>query len=473
MVAVTLKKSLLNLCQNGVAQKIIARANSGISYQQALAYAPATRLTTLDNNMRIASQDNGKATTTLGLYLELGSRDENPGNSGIGNMFEHLAFQGTANRSAADLEKEISSLGCRLNIKRGREISAITATCVNEHIPKVVEILADIAQNSKFDEAEIEKQKGIMLGKIENLEATNIEAVVEDYLHQVAFQDTPLALSPYGTTNGIKSLTQDDLVDYRKNFLVSDRMVLSAAGGVDHAQLTELAGQHFVACDGSKSYAPTREFCRFTGASISVRDDDMPAAHMMVAYNSPAIGDEDFLKFELAKCITGSWNTTQPGLNSGRPLISMLAKTDILHSFKLFNIGYKDSGLFGYYTTCGRLRCQDVQESIACELNRLCSYISAAELQAGKNQLRTNIWMSLESNDNVARDIATQIIYNGKRLSAAELDDAIENITLADITDTVAKYVLNMIHCQAGTGPIESMFHYQSYAQMSKMFSLI
>merc|ERR1719470_329176 len=119
--------------------KLISRYNSHLSYQQALAYVPATQLTTLDNKMRVASEENGRRTTTLGLYLELGSRDEKAEQSGIGGMFEHLALQGTAKRSAADVRERLRDLGAKLEISRGREITSLTTTCANENVADVME----------------------------------------------------------------------------------------------------------------------------------------------------------------------------------------------------------------------------------------------------------------------------------------------------------------------------------------------
>jgi len=469
MVSTYIRKSAIALCKNGLVQQAASRSNSSLSYRQALAYAPATRLNILDNHMKVASEENGGATTTVGVFLEVGSRDEKPEKNGIGNLFEHMVFKGTSSRKQADLEAEVKGLGARLEVNRGREISSITATCFNQDVPKIVEILADVVQNSNFDEAEIEAQKEVMLQKLAKAEETDVDGVMQDLLHSVAFQGTPLALSPSGTTETIKALTRDDLLDYRRDHLIAPKIVLSAAGGVSQEQLADLAAKHFDKCDGAAAFNRLNEFCRFTGSEIRVRDDEMASAHIVIGFNTPSVRDEDHLKLELAKVVAGSWDTTAPSLNSGINMANMFNKCSMVNNYKMFNIGYKDTGLFGYHVNTGRMKIMDVQECMAQELRYLGATVSDLELVRAKNQLRTQIFLALESNAAVARDIATQLIYHGKRSTLVELEENIDALTAQDVCATVDKYMYDACHVQAGLGPIEQMFTYVAYQKMAKM----
>jgi len=473
MVAASLKKTLVTLAKSGPAQKLVSRSNSHLSYQQALAYAPATQLTTLDNKLRVASEDNGRSTTTLGLYLELGSRDEKPDNSGIGGLFTNLALEGTAKRSAADLRKQLRDLGTKLEVSRGREVTSLTATCVNENVPAVMQILADIVQHTKFDAAAIEKQKGVMLNKLERAEKDDVATVMSDYLHSVAFQDTPLALSPMGNTEGIKSITAENLADYRSNLVVADRMVLAAAGGVPHEKIAELAAKNFTDCDGASSYAITREYCRFTSSGVRVRDDEMPVAHLLYAYQAPPVNHQDYLTLRLASLMFGSWNTTMNGYHSGDKLRDMMTNCNLALSYQSVHHGYSDTGLYGWYGTCKRGNVKNVIETIGGRLRDQSGYISENDLQRGKHQLRMAILKDLEHNSSTAHDIATQMIYNGKRLTPLQLEAAIDAITVASLMSTVEQYSLKMPVAAAGLGPIESMLDVNTYNEILNIFSLL
>jgi len=468
-----MKNTLVSLTRNGAAQKLVSRANSHLSYHQALAYAPATQLTTLDNKLRVASEENGRPTSTVGLYLELGSRDEKLENSGIGGIFTQLALEGTSKRTGNDIRKQLRDLGAKLEISRGREVTSLTATVANENVPSLVEILADMVQHSKFDAAAIEKQKGAMLAKLEKAEATDIEAVAMDFLHSVAFQDTPLALSPMGNTQGIRSVTPADLVDYRSNLVVGERMLLSVAGGVSHNQVAELAAKHFTDCDGANSYCPVREYCRFTSSGVRVRDDEMPTAHIAYAFLSPAFGSQDYFTLELARLLLGSWDPTQSGLNSGDELRARMTGLNKANCYKAFNLGYSHAGLFGFYTTCSRANLVTATEMVGQRLRDMSGYVTDADLQRGKHQLRLELLQALEHNPVAAKDIASQMLYTGRRLTALQMEEAINAITTTSLMKTLEKYTLNMPVACSGMGPIEGMIDVDMYHPVINFDSIL
>jgi len=473
MVAASLQKTLVSLAKNGAAQKLASRSSSHLSYQQTLAYAPATQLTTLDNKLRVASEDNGRPTSTVGLYLELGSRDEKLENSGIGSMFTQLALEGTSKRTGADIRKQLRDLGTKLEVSRGREVTSLTATVANENVPSVVEILSDIVQHTKFDAAAIEKQKGVLLAKLDAAEATDIEAVALDLLHSVAFQDTPLALSPMGNTQGIQSLTPADLADYRSNLVVGERMLLAVSGGVPHNQVAELAAKNFTDCDGSKAYAQTRNYCRFTSSGVRVRDDEMPVAHMAYAFLSPPYGSQDHLTLELARVLLGAWDTTMSGYHTADHLRARMTHHNTALSYKGFNLGYSDAGLFGFYTNCKRSNVKDTLEMVGAKLRDLSGYVSDADLERGKMALRMEIQQALEHSPAAARDIATQFLYTGRRLTPLQLEEAINAITVSSLTKTVEKYTLKMPVASAGMGPVEGMFNVNIYNEIINFSSIL
>ena len=125
-------------------------------------------------------------------------------------------FQGTAKRSQIDLELEIENMGAHLNAYTGREQTVYYARCLSQDVPKMVEILSDIIQNSKLGESEIERERGVILREMQDVE-TNLQEVVFDHLHAVAFQGTPLGRTILGPTKNIKSISRNDLVTYVRN----------------------------------------------------------------------------------------------------------------------------------------------------------------------------------------------------------------------------------------------------------------
>jgi len=153
------------------------RWRSAMTYEQAVLNMPETRVTTLDNGIRVVTEDSGILTSTVGLWIDAGSRYETESNNGVAHFLEHMAFKGTKKRSQTDLELEVENMGAHLNAYTSREQTVYYAKCFEKDVPKAVEILADITQNSLLGEQEIE---------------TNLQEVVFDHLHAIAYQGTPL-----------------------------------------------------------------------------------------------------------------------------------------------------------------------------------------------------------------------------------------------------------------------------------------
>merc|ERR1712241_1277213 len=171
---------------------------------------PPTEISVLDNGMRVATEDSGVPTATVGLWIDTGSRYETAANNGVAHFLEHMAFKGTKKRSQTDLELEIENMGAHLNAYTSREQTVYYAKCFEKDLPKAVEILADITQNSLLGEAEIERERGVILREMQEIE-TNLQEVVFDHLHAIAFQGTALGQTILGPTENIQSISRRDL----------------------------------------------------------------------------------------------------------------------------------------------------------------------------------------------------------------------------------------------------------------------
>ncbi|CAG5120726.1 unnamed protein product, partial [Candidula unifasciata] len=205
------------------------RSTKAATYEQAVLNMPETRVTRLGNGLRVATEDSGIITSTVGLWIDAGSRYETPQNNGVAHFLEHMAFKGTKKRNQTDLELEIENMGGHLNAYTSREQTVYYAKCFQRDLPKAVEILADITQNSLLGEQEIERERGVILREMQEIE-TNLQEVVFDHLHAIAYQGTSLGQTILGPTENIKSITRSDLLEYIKTHYKGPRIVLAAAG---------------------------------------------------------------------------------------------------------------------------------------------------------------------------------------------------------------------------------------------------
>ncbi|XP_009326652.1 PREDICTED: mitochondrial-processing peptidase subunit beta [Pygoscelis adeliae] len=423
---------------------------------------PETRVSPLENGLQVASEDSGLSTCTVGLWIDAGSRYENEKNNGTAHFLEHMAFKGTKKRSQLDLELEIENMGAHLNAYTSREQTVYYAKAFSKDLPRAVEILADIIQNSTLGEAEIERERGVILREMQEVE-TNLQEVVFDYLHATAYQKTALGRTILGPTENIKSINRNDLVEYITTHYKGPRMVLAAAGGVSHDELLDLAKCHF----GNLPSAPEGGLpplppCTFTGSEIRIRDDKMPLAHIAIAVEAAGWSHPDTIPLMVANTLIGNWDRSFGGgvQNLSSKLAQIACHGNLCHSFQSFNTCYTDTGLWGLYMVCEPSTIQDMVHFVQREWIRLCTSVTENEVARAKNLLKTNMLLQLDGSTPICEDIGRQMLCYKRRIPIPELEARIEAIDAQTIREICTKYIYNKHPAVAAVGPIEQLPEY-------------
>ena len=199
-------------------------------------------------------------------------------------------------------------MGAHLNAYTSREQTVFYAKCLAKDVPKAVEILADIIQNSKLGEAEIERERSVILREMQEVES-NLQEVVFDHLHATAYQGTPLGQTILGPTANIKCIGKNDLENYINPPYKASRIVLAGAGGIKHNELVKLAEQNLGKLESSfECGTGTSPGCRFTGSEVRVRDDSLPLAHVALAVEGCGWTDQDNIPLMVANTLIGAWD---------------------------------------------------------------------------------------------------------------------------------------------------------------------
>ncbi|RWS11172.1 mitochondrial-processing peptidase subunit beta-like protein [Dinothrombium tinctorium] len=437
---------------------------ANVSYRQTLVNFPETRVTAIDNGIRIATEDSGLKTCTVGVWIDAGSRYETPQNNGVAHFLEHMAFKGTSKRTQTELELEVENMGAHLNAYTSREQTVYYAKCLSQDIGKAVEILADILQNSKLGEAEIERERSVILREMQEVE-TNLQEVVFDHLHSIAYQGTPLGMTILGPTENIKSIKRADLVQYIKSHYKGPRIVVAAAGGVNHDELVKLTEKHLgnIGYKYEDSEIPTLEPCRFTGSDIRVRDDDMPFVYGAIAVEAAGWENPDNIPLMIANTIIGSYDRSQGGgSNVGSYLQQATAAENLCVSFQSFNTCYKDTGLWGTYFVCDRLKVEDFLWQLQYVWKQMATDISETDVNRAKNILKTNMLLQLDGSTPTCEDIGRQMLCYGRRIPIPEMEARINAVTAKTVQDVCSKYIYDRCPAVVGVGPTEAMPEYSN-----------
>ncbi|HET7410286.1 MAG TPA: pitrilysin family protein, partial [Paracoccaceae bacterium] len=260
------------------------------------------RVDTLPNGFRIATERMpGLASAAIGVWVEAGSRHERADQNGIAHFLEHMAFKGTGRRSALRIAEEIEDVGGHLNAYTSRERTAYYARVLEADVPLALDIIADILRNSALDQREIEVERGVILQEIGQALDTP-DDIIFDWLQETAFPDQPIGRAILGPTERIRAFARDDIAGFIGAHYRPDRMILSAAGAVDHDELVRMAERLFGDMPGGP--VPVEERARYAGGERRV-EKPLEQAHFALAFEAPGYRDDDYHAAQIAAVALG------------------------------------------------------------------------------------------------------------------------------------------------------------------------
>ncbi|CAD5214000.1 unnamed protein product [Bursaphelenchus xylophilus] len=455
------------MLRSGLQQGVVVskRLQSGFAKQaRDVLSASEPTLSELKNGVRVVSSTNNKPVSTIGVWVDSGSRYETEDNNGVAKVLEQLIYKGSAKRSTTQLQADLAKYGARLNSFTSRDHAAYFVQVENQNVEPVTEILADVLRSPKFDAADVEAAKLVVIKQLEEVES-NHEEVAFDYLHMTAFQGTSLGLSPYGRAEAIQNLTRQDVIDFADDHYKADRVVVAAVGGVPHGQLEAFAKANFGDLDNQyKRAVPAPLGTRFTGSEFQYRDDSYPGLYVALAVEGVPNGHPDALPLQLSVQLTGQWDITHgTGLNAPVRAVQQISQLHGLKVFEPFSVNYADTGLFGLrYVSSG----EDQEDShyIVSQAQRAWKHhatgLTDEEVDRAKNQLRSVLLSRLGDNTSHAHHLATRILHTGDFESLAELEEKIRRLTAGAVREAVSRHVYDRDLAVGGVGRTEAIPNY-------------
>ncbi|CAD6193494.1 unnamed protein product [Caenorhabditis auriculariae] len=397
-------------------------------------YFPQTVVSTLPSGFRVATENTDFPTATIGVWIDAGSRYENDLNNGTAHFLEHMAFKGTPSRTRNSLELEVENMGAHLNAYTSREQTVYYAKCFSEHLEDSVNILADILLNSKLDKRDIEAERGVILREMEEVEQ-NLQEVVFDHLHTGTFQGNPLSMTILGPVKNINTINQADLKNYINTHYRSGRMLLAAAGGVNHDEVVRLAEKYFGGLqhgDASAEFVPAV----YTPCEINMPIDGMDFCYGALVTEGVSWTHEDNLTLMVANTLMGEYDRTRGfGVNAPSRLALKVGRQRGVQSFQAFNTCYKETGLVGiYFVVEGNSAVQFI-DAVTEEWKWLAENVDAATVERAKRSLLTNLLLMLDGSTPICEDIGRQILCYGRRIPVPELEYRINAISVNRIRD--------------------------------------
>ena len=215
-------------------------------------------------------------------------------------------------------------------------------------MPKCVDVLQDILQNSTLAEPAIERERDVILRESDEVEK-QVEEVVFDQLHAVAYMNQPLGRTILGSRENIRDISRTELTNYIKNNYTGDRMVLVSAGGVPHQQMVEMAGKYFQSLPptarATAAYEQSKKQADFIGSDVRMRDDTIPTANIAIAVEGVSWNDPDYYTALVTQAIVGNYDKAMGNApHQGSKLSTFVHNNDLATSFMSFSTSYSDTG---------------------------------------------------------------------------------------------------------------------------------
>ncbi len=389
-------------------------------------------LTKLDNGLTVISDSiDSVETISLGIFVSVGSVNEEYNQKGLSHFLEHMVFKGTTTRNAIQISSAIESVGGIMNAFTGQEMTGFHAKILKEHLPLAIDVISDMLQNATFDSIEFDRERKVVIQEIKMVNDSP-DDYISDLFQSTCFNNGRLGSPILGFEEDILSYTPDDIRNYMNTNYSIDKMVLVASGNVQHNELIELANKFIV---NLKQFNTKKvETQNYTGGYI-YKERDLEQTHVMIGYEGYSYNDHDKYKLMLLSSVLGSGS-------SSRLFQEVREKRGLVYTVYSTISSFRDTGTFGVYAACNPNKTEEVINIVKDELIKIQSNLSIDELNKAKMQLKSSLLMRLEDNSNRMERIASQYLLEGKLTEVNETISCINKLNIEDIEE-IAKNIVD------------------------------
>ncbi|MCA0919503.1 M16 family metallopeptidase [Pseudooceanicola nanhaiensis] len=405
-----------------------------------------TQVHTLSNGFRIVTEQMpGLQSAAVGVWVAAGGRNERLEQNGIAHFLEHMAFKGTKTRSALQIAEQIEDVGGYINAYTSREVTAYYARVLKDDVALAMDVLADILQNSTFEEAEIESERGVILSEIGQALDTP-DDVIFDWLQEKAYPDQPIGRTILGPAERIRAFTRADLAGFVAEHYGPEQMILSACGAVDHDEIVKLAERLF----GGMARQPQQAAnpARFHGGETRT-EKQLEQAHFALAFESPDYRDPLSYTAQIYASALG-------GGMSSRLFQEIREKRGLCYTIFAQAGAYSDTGMTTIYAGTSGDQLKGLAEITLDEMKRAASDMSEEELARARAQMKAGLLMGLEGCSSRAERLARMVQIWGRVPPLTEVVEKIDAVTLADVRSFAEKMAVQSPAALALYGPVSA-----------------
>lgn len=417
--------------------------------------ATTTKITTLKNGLRVMTDTvTAVDSVALGIWADVGTRHENMADNGVAHMVEHMIFKGTPTRTALQIAEQVEDVGGQINAYTSREVTAYHIHLLKDDLPLAVDILSDIVQHSHMPEEEVERERDVILQEI-GMTIDTPDDLVFDHYQETAYPDQALGAPILGSTGIIENMQRATLMDYVRRFYTPGRLVVAAAGNVDHDAFVRHVEQAIT--DLPPDTQDNTKPADYKGGERR-EEKTLEQAHIIMGFQGLARGDTDYYTaVALATALGGGM--------SSRLFQEIREKRGLVYAVMAFHSAYQDDGQFAIYAGTGPERLPELMPVMCEEIAKVMhDLMTPEELIRAKAQMRASLVMSRESMMSRVNQNAKHLIHFGKPMDVQDKLRQIDAVTLDDMR-RVAQKVFSSKPTLAALGPLNELEDYRSLSQ--------
>lgn len=407
---------------------------------------PTVSVTVLPTGLTVASENlPGVRTATVGVWVAAGSRHERVDEHGLSHLIEHMAFKGTARRSARQIAEDIENVGGEINAATSTEYTSYSARVLGEDVGLAVDVLGDILTSSAFDTTELAREVNVILQEYAAVE-DNPDDLVNDAFMEHAFAGQAIGRPILGRPETIRSFDAGMIRAFMEREYTPGRMVLAAAGAIEHGQLVDFAQEALGRLPSRE--APPAGSASYTGGEIRIRRK-LEQANLVLGLPGVSFRDPTYFATHMFAQALGG------GLTS-RLWQEVRETRGLAYSVDAFHWPFTDCGLFGIGAGTSGPELAELVDVVVDTAREATVSLEAAELGRAKAQLKVSLLAALESPGGRIERAARQLLAWGRVIPPEETVGHVDAVTLDEVRAAGAR-ILAGTPTLAAIGPIRTL----------------
>lgn len=408
--------------------------------------------TVLPGGLRIITEQMPSVrSAAIGIWVNVGSRDEVASQTGSAHYLEHLLFKGTKNRTALDISSTIDAVGGEMNAFTSKEVTCFYTRVLDTSVPEAIEVLVDMITSATITSVDVDQERQVVLEEIAMRDDDPADIVHEQF-SRALYGDAPLGRSILGTVENISSLSRRSIHGFYRKYYTPDRLVIAVAGNIDHASIVrqiqkafnlggfDLAGEE-------TPYVPSKVKTKVSHSGGFVKFDKTTEQANLV------IGVPGLDRADERRYIQSVFNAALGGGMSSRLFQEVREKRGLVYTVYSFGQQFQDAGMAGVYAGCSPKNLEQVTQVITDVLDEVAlNGITEAELVKAKGQVSGGMVLGLEDTSSRMSRIARSEMNHGYVPSVSQVLERISAVTLEEV-HALAHHLWSQERLTAVVGP--------------------